>query len=192
MIDIALTEILLLMGPPGAGKGTQALELCQTRNLTQLSTGDMLRAHVKQGTELGKKAKAIMNSGELVSDEIMVGMVRAELEKMSEVRVLLDGFPRTIAQAKALNNLLQSMDLEIDKVILLAVNEEELVQRLSKRARAEGRDDDDEKTVRKRMQVYYQQTEPLLNFYEDSKKVLRINGLGGVSEVAARIQGALA
>ena len=189
---MALTEILLLMGPPGAGKGTQALELRQTRNLTQLSTGDMLRAHVKQGTELGKKAKAIMSAGELVPDEIMVGMVRAELEKMSEVRVLLDGFPRTITQARALNDLLQDMDLEIDKVILLEVSEEELIQRLSERARAEGRDDDDDETVRRRMQVYYQQTEPLLNFYKDSKRVVQVNGLGTVSEVAARIQGALA
>ncbi len=179
------------MGPPGAGKGTQATKLCKVRSLKKLSTGDMLRVHVKQGTELGKKAKAIMDLGELVSDDIMEGMVRVELEKMNEVRVLLDGFPRTIAQAEALDNLLSSMDLTVNKAILLEVADEELIQRLSKRAKAEGRDDDNEETIRKRMKVYHRQTEPLFNFYEAKKKMLRIDGMGSADEVTARIQGAL-
>ena len=180
------------MGPPGAGKGTQALKLCEVRGLKKLSTGDMLRSHVKEGTELGKKAKAIMDLGELVSDDIMIGMVRAELEKMDEVRVLLDGFPRTIVQAEDLNDLLQNMDLEIDNIILLEVNDEELIQRLFGRARAEGRNDDEEETVRRRMKVYHKQTEPLFKFYNDKGKVLQVNGVGTVNEVAQRIQGALA
>ncbi len=180
------------MGPPGAGKGTQATKLCEARDLKKLSTGDILRSHVKQGTELGKKAKAIMDSGELVSDDIMIGMVRAELEKMNEVRVLLDGFPRTIVQAEALNDLLQNMNLEIDSIVFLEVNDEELVQRLFRRAQAEGRNDDNEETIRRRMKVYHRQTEPLFKFYNDKGKVVRVNGMGSVNEVAERIQGALA
>ena len=188
---MSLTEILLLMGPPGAGKGTQAARLCETRKLKQLSTGDILRMHVKEGTELGRKAKAIMDSGELVPDAIMIDMVRVELEKMSEVRILLDGFPRTIAQAEALDNLLKSMDLEINKAILLEVNYEELVERLLKRAQAEGRDDDTEQIIHNRMRVYQERTKPLFDFYKAKNKVVQINGLGDVSEVTARIQGAL-
>lgn len=186
-----MSEILLLIGPPGSGKGTQALKLSEAYNLKKLSTGDMLRWHVKNGTELGKQAKVIMDSGELVSDDIMIGMVRSELEKMPKVRVLLDGFPRTSVQAKTLNALLAEMNLKVSKAIVLEVDDDELVQRLAKRARAENRDDDNEQTIRKRMKVYYEQTEPLINYYDQEGKVLRVNGMGDVDMITTRIKKAL-
>ena len=133
-----------------------------------------------------------MDLGELVSDDIMIAMVRTELEKMNEVRILLDGFPRTTVQAEALDNLLQSMNLEINSAIFLEVNDEELIQRLFERARAEGRDDDNEETVQKRMKVYQNQTKPIFEFYKDKGKLLQVNGMGTINEVAQRIQGALA
>ncbi len=180
-------EVLLFIGPPGAGKGTQAQLLCESRGLEQLSTGDMLRSHVSEGTELGKKAKAIMDAGELVSDEVILAMVKDKLATMQPVRVLLDGFPRTIAQAEGLDSLLAEAELSIDKVLLLEVNEDELVSRLLQRAQEQGRDDDTEEVIRNRMKVYHEQTAPLINYYTDSVGVQSIEGMGSVEDVSHRI-----
>lgn len=184
-------EILLLVGPPGAGKGTQADKLARARRLSKLSTGNMLREHVKQGSELGKQAKAIMDAGELVSDDIIINMVRGELEQGECIRFLLDGFPRTVAQAEALDKLLGEMNTGITGVVLLEVDEDELVARLVKRAGEEGRSDDNEETIRRRMSVYHQQTAPLIDYYQQRGTLRRIEGIGSVEDVFARISGVL-
>lgn len=181
------TEVVLLMGPPGAGKGTQASLLAEDRNLLKLSTGDMLRSHVKQGTELGLRAKSLMEEGVLVPDELIIAMVRAELEKMTPVRVLLDGFPRTTGQAAALDALLEELGAPIDAVIELRVDSDELIRRLLGRAVAEGRSDDNEETIRTRMQVYMEQTRPLLDYYRAAGTLRRVDGVGSTDEVSERI-----
>lgn len=185
------SEVLLLMGPPGAGKGTQAARLADLRGLRKLSTGDMLRAHVARGSELGQKAESIMKAGDLVPDDLIVAMVRSELEEMGEVRVLFDGFPRTTGQAAALDGLLAEFGAGMDAVIVLDVPEDELVRRLVARARDEGRDDDDEETVRKRMGVYRDSTRPLVDFYEARGVLTHVDGVGEVEEVTDRIRTAL-
>ena len=183
-------EVLLLMGPPGAGKGTQSEKLARARALTKLSTGDMLRDHVRRGTPLGERAKRIMEAGELVPDELIVSMVRDALSQ-DEVRVLLDGFPRTDVQAGALDALLSELDAAMTAAVLLEVDENELTGRLLRRAHKEGRVDDNETTIRKRMKVYQEQTQPLVDYYEARGKLRRVNGQGGVEEVFARISEAL-
>ena len=182
-----MAEALILMGPPGAGKGTQAVKLARARSLHKLSTGDMLRDHVKRGTELGQQAKSIMDAGGLVSDDIIIGMVRDELEQQDDVRVLLDGFPRTTAQAEALDGLLQEFDTPLTAAVLLEVDPDELTRRLLHRAGEEGRSDDNESTVRERMRVYQELTQPLVDYYEARGKLRRVDGSGTVEEVFARI-----
>ena len=181
------TAVVLLMGPPGAGKGTQAALLAKSRGLTKLSTGDMLRDNVKRGTELGKKAKSLMDEGVLVPDDLIIAMVREELARLEPVRVLLDGFPRTTGQAQALDKLLREERAPIDAVIVLSVDSEELVRRLTGRSAAEGRSDDNEDTIRTRMQVYQEQTRPLLDYYRAAGKLHRVDGVGTEAEVAERI-----
>ena len=183
------SEILLLMGPPGAGKGTQAVKLARARKLHKLSTGDMLRAHVKDGTELGQQAKGIMDAGELVPDDLIIAMVRAEIEatKAEGVRVLLDGFPRTPGQAEALDALLREYEAPLTAAVLLDVDEDELVTRLEQRAAEEGRSDDTAATVRTRMQVYRRDTQPLVEYYDGQSKLRRVQGTGSVEDVFARI-----
>lgn len=183
------SEVLLLMGPPGAGKGTQAVKLARARKLHKISTGDMLRSHVGKGTDLGRKAKSIMEAGELVPDDLIIDMVRSELEahKDTGVRVLLDGFPRTPGQASALDTLLQEYAAPLTAAVLLEVDENELVGRLSQRALEENRSDDDAATVIERMRVYREKTQPLLDYYDERVKLRRVNGVGTVEEVFARI-----
>ncbi len=180
-------EIVLLMGPPGAGKGTQAVKLARARSLLKISTGDMLRDHIKRGTELGQQAKAIVDSGQLVSDDIVIGMVRSEIAGMNPVRVLFDGFPRTPAQADALDNLLKEFSTGITGVVLLEVNEDELVGRLLERAQKEGRSDDTEAVIRERMKVYKSSTKPVVDYYEKRSKLRKVDGVGSLEEVFARI-----
>jgi adenylate kinase len=176
------------MGPPGAGKGTQASKLARARQLLKLSTGDMLRNHVAQGSALGQQAKAIMEAGELVPDALIIAMVKEAIAAQnSDVRVLLDGFPRTPGQAEALETLLREFDTALTAAILLEVNEDELVARLLKRAQEEGRSDDNEATIRRRMQVYREQTQPLVDYYAAKSKLRRVSGEGSVEEVFARI-----
>lgn len=181
------SEVLLLVGPPGAGKGTQAEKLARARRLTKLSTGDMLRDHVKRGTDLGQAAKTVMDAGGLVSDALIIEMVRGELSAQPTVRVLLDGFPRTAVQAEALDALLGELGAAITAVVLLEVDTDELVSRLVKRAHEQGRTDDNEATIRTRMGVYHEQTAPLVDYYETRGKLRRVAGVGSVEEVFARI-----
>ncbi len=185
------SEVVLLMGPPGAGKGTQADRLATARGLTKLSTGDMLRGHVKRGTDLGVRAKALMDEGVLVPDEIIIGMVRSELDRQQPIRVLLDGFPRTTGQAQALDELLAGYGAKIDAALELVVEEEELVRRLLARSEQEGRSDDNEETIRTRMRVYRDQTAPLLDYYRSAGKLTSVDGVGSTDAVFARIQNAL-
>lgn len=182
------SEIVLLMGPPGAGKGTQAGLLASSRGLTQLSTGDMLRDHVRRGTELGQRAKTIMDAGDLVPDDVIIGMVRETLAAAPELRFLLDGFPRTPAQAAALDALLAELGTQVTAAIALEADDEELVQRLLRRAELEGRSDDNEATVRNRMEVYRRQTQPLLEYYEGRGALKRVDGIGSIEEIQARIR----
>ena len=181
------SEVLLLMGPPGAGKGTQAIKLARARSLSKLSTGDMLRDHVKRGTDLGQQAKAIMDAGQLVSDDLVIAMVRSELKQLSGIRVLFDGFPRTAAQADVLDALLKEFSTSITAVVLLEVDEDELVGRLLQRSKEEGRSDDTEEVIRERMKVYKNQTAPVVDYYEKRSKLRRVAGMGSVEEVFARI-----
>jgi adenylate kinase len=157
----------------------------------KLATGDMLRDHVRRGSELGKRAKVIMDAGELVSDDIIVGMVRSTLAAENSVRVLFDGFPRTPAQARALDDLLEELAAPITAVILLEVDEDELVARLAGRARQEGRSDDNANTIRRRMRVFDEQTRPLIDYYESKGKLRRLSGEGRIEDVSARVEGAL-
>jgi adenylate kinase len=190
-MDVAGNEVVLLMGPPGAGKGTQASLLADRRKLAKLSTGDMLRSHVGRGTELGKRAQRIMESGGLVSDDIIIGMVRSEIERLQPLRVLLDGFPRTRAQARELDEILAEQDAAIDAVVALQVPDDELVERLLNRAREQGRTDDNEDTIRERMKVYREETQPLLEFYDERGELRRVEGTGSVEEVFERIEAVL-
>lgn len=184
-------EVLLFMGPPGAGKGTQADLVAAERGLTKLSTGDMLRDHVKRGTELGVQAKTIMDAGDLVSDEIIIGMVNSKLDELTPVRVLLDGFPRTSAQAEALDELLGEYGASVRAAVLLDVAEDELVRRLLARASQEGRSDDNEETIRTRMRVYQEQTAPLLAYYGAQGKLTKVDGVGDLAVVTNRVKAAL-
>lgn len=186
-MSLTNAEVLLLVGPPGAGKGTQAEKLARARRLKKLSTGDLLREHVRQGTELGVAAKAVMDRGELVSDRLIIEMVRGEVDGQSPLRVLLDGFPRTAVQAEALDVLLAEYSAALTAAVLLEVNTDELVARLVKRAEEQGRTDDNEATIRTRMQVYSEQTAPLVAYYEARGKLRRVEGVGSVEEVFARI-----
>ena len=179
---------ILLLGPPGAGKGTQATLIANALHVPHISTGDMLRSAVADGTGLGKQVESIMAAGELVSDELVVAIVDERLSKDdARCGYLLDGFPRTIGQAEALND---SVIDAIGTVVLLDVDTEEVVQRLLKRAEEEGRADDNEETIRRRLQVFEADTSPLVDFYGDA--VLTIDGMGAVDEVLSRIMIALA
>ncbi len=184
-------EVVLLMGPPGAGKGTQAEILSASRNLRQLSTGDILRRNVAEGTDLGITAKAFMDAGDLVPDDLIISMVRSELHGDEGVRVLFDGYPRNPAQARQLDQLLQESGAELTAAIVLEVDFDEVVRRLLQRAQDQGRSDDSEETVRHRLRVYVEQTQPLIDYYGQTGKLVRVNGLGTVEEVSQRVAGVL-
>jgi adenylate kinase len=188
---------VVLLGPPGAGKGTQAQVIAQRLGVPAISTGDIFRANVSGQTELGERAKAYMDAGDLVPDEITVAMVKDRLaEPDAKSGFLLDGFPRTIAQAEQLRESLGELGHSLDRVLELVVDEEELVRRLSgRRMLVDGemiqRDDDKPETVRHRLQVYREQTEPLSGFYESAGQLSRIDAIGEVEEVTARAMTAL-
>ena len=183
---------IVLLGAPGAGKGTQAARLVKWLGVPHVSTGDMLRAAVAAGTELGKQAKAVMESGALVGDDIVIGLAGERLrESDAAAGFVLDGFPRTEAQAEALDALLRQLETPLDCCLEIAVDTEAVVQRLISRAEIEGRSDDNEETIRNRMRVYREQTEPLLDYYRQRAVLAEVNGRGSVEEVAERIQEAL-
>ncbi len=185
---------LILLGPPGAGKGTQAEALAKRRGLVQLSTGDMLRAAVKAGTEIGKKAEAIMKSGGLVPDEIVIGIIAERIEQPDcENGFILDGFPRTLNQAAALDRLLASKSKKLDAVVELKVDDAALLSRIENRARetvAAGgtvRADDNAEALKTRLMAYYRETSPLIGYYFASGKLKTIDGMAAIPEVARQL-----
>jgi len=181
---------VILFGAPGAGKGTQAERLVSGRGLVQLSTGDMLRAAIAAGTDLGLRAKGIMDRGELVSDDIIVGMIAARIDDDDCANgVILDGFPRTVAQAHALDKMLDSKGLALDCVIEIKVDETALFARIENRAAETGgaRSDDNADTLLKRLAVYHENTAPLLPYYADKGVLKTVDGMNSIDEVAAQI-----
>ncbi|MEM9015168.1 MAG: adenylate kinase [Pseudomonadota bacterium] len=190
--------ILIFLGPPGAGKGTQATHIVEKYGVPQLSTGDMLRGAVSAGTPVGKQAQAIMDRGDLVSDEIVAAIVEERIEEDDCAKgFLLDGFPRTIAQAEMLDVMLEKKGLNLDVVVQLRVDEEVLIDRLKTRieetiARGDAlRADDNEETFRKRLGVYREQTAPLIPYYEDQGKLRVVDGMGPIEEVSKAIDSIL-
>jgi adenylate kinase len=190
---------LILLGPPGAGKGTQAEALAKRRGLVQLSTGDMLRAAVKAGTEIGLKAESIMKSGSLVPDEVVIGIIAERIEQPDCANgFILDGFPRTLKQAAALDELLDSKGTILDAVIELKVNDEALLARIENRARetvAAGgtpRADDNAEALRTRLMAYYKETSPLIGYYFAQGKLRTLDGMAPIPEVGRQIDELLA
>jgi adenylate kinase len=183
---------MLIMGPPGAGKGTQGKKVAEEFGIPEISTGAIFRSNVAEKTELGKVVSAIMEKGELVPDSVTVDLVADRLAKPDTAPgFLLDGFPRTVAQAEALDGILAKLGITLDAVLSLVVDGETLVQRMMKRAEIEGRADDNEETIRRRFEVYTAETEPLLALYRDRGLLVEVDGLGAVDEVHARIVAAL-
>jgi adenylate kinase len=206
---------IILLGPPGAGKGTQAKMLVEKYHIPQISTGDILRAAVKEGTQLGKEAKSYMDKGELVPDSVVIGIVEERIQEPDcKNGYMLDGFPRTVPQAKALDEMLQKLSSQIDHVVSIEVPQEELIKRLTGRRtcrecgagyhvmfdppKKEGvcdkcggelyqRDDDNEQTVRSRLQVYDSQTKPLIEYYQAQGKLRPIDGVGDIKEIFERV-----
>jgi adenylate kinase len=183
---------MLLLGPPGAGKGTQALRLVEKLGIPQISTGDMLRGAVADGTDVGRQAQVYMDRGELVPDAVVIGVAEERLSQAdAESGFVLDGFPRTAAQAAALDALLERMGTSLERCVALVVDEDSLVTRLLGRAKIEGRSDDSEETIRTRMSVYRAQTAPLVDYYRERGILTEVDGLGSIEEIAKRIEGAL-
>ncbi len=207
---------MILVGPPGAGKGTQAKRITERLGIPQISTGDMFRAAVKDGTEMGLKAKEYMDKGALIPDEVVIGVVKERLSKPDCAKgFILDGFPRTLAQASALDNLLKEIGTAIDHVVVIDVPDDDLVRRLSGRRTCRNcgfmyhiefnppkkpgicdrcggelyqRDDDKEETIRNRLKTYHAQTEPIVEFYSSKGLVRKINGTGSMEEVEKAIE----
>ena len=184
---------VVLMGPPGAGKGTQASILANVLGVPHISTGDIFRANVSQGTPLGVEAKRYMDAGEYVPDGVTNAMVRDRLSS-DDCRpgFLLDGYPRTVEQVGELAAMLRSDSLALDAVLELTVDMDEVVARLVKRASEQGRSDDTEDVIRRRLEVYFEQTAPLTSMYADQGLLVRVDGLGSIEDVSARIGAALA
>jgi adenylate kinase len=183
---------LILFGPPGAGKGTQAKTLVSERGWVQLSTGDMLRAAIAAESELGLKVKDIIARGDLVSDDIVIALIEERLPKAETAGgAIFDGFPRTVAQAEALDALLEKRGAPIGKVLRLVVDQQELVERMEKRAAEEGRADDTVEAFKNRLETYNAQTAPLIPYYQAQGKLVDVDGMGGIEDVSARINTAL-
>jgi adenylate kinase len=183
---------IVLLGAPGSGKGTQAALMVEELGLPHISTGDLLRAAVAAGSELGQKARAVMDRGELVSDEIMLGLIEERLARDDARRgFILDGYPRNIAQAEALDTLLERIGQPVDEALQIDVDPEMVVQRIAKRAAEEGRSDDTEEVVRNRLKVYAEQTAPVVDYYGRTGILSRVLGEGSIEEVFQRIRGVL-
>jgi adenylate kinase len=184
---------LILFGPPAAGKGTQAKRLVDGRGMVQLSTGDLLRAARASGSALGEKVAGIMDRGELVSAEIVIALIEERLAEAERAGgAIFDGFPRTLAQAQALDILLKENGQQIDKVLRLKVDDAALLKRIEGRFLAEGRPDDNPESFKVRLAAYNDQTAPLLPYYEGQGKLVEIDGMASIEDVAAQIDQALA
>jgi adenylate kinase len=183
---------LILFGPPAAGKGTQAKRLVEQRGMVQLSTGDMLRAAIASGSELGQKVKGVLDRGELVTDEIVIALIEDRLpEAEAAGGAIFDGFPRTVAQAQALDRMLAARGQKIDSVLRLKVDEPALIERITKRFADQGRPDDNPEVFVTRLAAYNAQTAPLLPYYREQGKLTELDGMGSVETVAASIDAAL-
>ena len=179
---------VVFLGPPGSGKGTQAKLLGKRLGVPQISTGDMLREAVRRETALGCRAKAIMEAGELVPDDVVIGLIRERIAAADAARgFVLDGFPRTVEQAQALDGLLEDNGTPLDAVVDFAVPEATLLERLIGRAEQEARSDDRPETIRERLRVYGEKNDPLVRFYEAAGLLTRVDGFGSVDDVTARI-----
>ena len=174
---------LLFLGPPGAGKGTQAVRICETNGMKHLSTGDLLRAEVTAGSELGREAEAVMNRGELVSDALVLAIVENQMKALASGGWLLDGFPRTVPQAEALDPLLFELQQPIEAVVLLELDDAVLIQRLLSRGRA----DDSEGVIRNRLEVYRDKTSPLISYYREKNLLITVPAEGNVEDITDRI-----
>ena len=183
---------LVLLGAPGSGKGTQAASLKTSLGVPHVSTGDLLRAAVKAGTPLGLKAKAVMEAGQLVSDDIVLGMLEERLaEADAKAGFILDGYPRNVAQCTALEALLARIGQPLDVAVKLEVPNELIVERIAGRAAAEGRKDDTPETVRERLRVYAEQTEPVASYFERIGKLRCVDGVGELEDISRRVLAAL-
>ena len=183
---------LVILGPPGSGKGTQAAMLVEHLNVPHISTGALLRRAIEEGSELGTKAKAIIEKGELVPDDVMLGIVEQRLgAEDAAAGFILDGYPRNVAQAEALDTMLERLGRPVQEAIHIDVDEEVIVERIARRAALEGRSDDSEETVRNRLRVYAEQTAPVADYYEKRGLLTRVWGHGEIDEILQRILGAL-
>ncbi len=180
---------IILFGPPGSGKGTQAVKLADAFGLVHISTGDLFRYEMKNNTPLGQQAKAYMEKGQLVPDEVTIGMLNNKVEAHPEANgFIFDGFPRTVAQAEALDKLLEEKGQQIDALIALDVPDEEIIQRILLRAETSGRaDDSDESIIRNRIDVYKSQTQPVYDYYDEKCKSHTLPGLGSIEEIFSRL-----
>ena len=185
-----MAATIVLLGPPGSGKGTQAARLCDDLGLVSLVTGDLLRNARARGTDLGRRASQHMDRGELVPDELIIGMISEAIADSGDAPIVLDGFPRNVAQADALAGALASRARELNAVVLIDVPDEVAATRIS--GRNEGREDDRPETVRERLRIYHEETEPLVAYYEERGLLLRVDGTRGADAVNAGIRDALA
>ncbi|RMD45673.1 MAG: adenylate kinase [Aquificota bacterium] len=202
-----MAKTIIFLGPPGAGKGTQAQRLVEEKGFIQISTGDILREAVKNGTELGKKAKKYMDAGKLVPDDLIISIIKEKLKELEGKNVILDGFPRTIPQAEALDNMLPELNRKVDAVILFEIPDNEIIERLSGRrvdpktgkvyhvkynpppkgVEVIQRDDDKEEVIKKRLEVYHQQTAPLIEYYKNQNKLFAVNASKSPDDVYKEI-----
>ena len=179
---------IVIFGAPGPGKGTQSERIVEKYGINHISTGDVLRAEIKNGTELGKTAKGYIDQGQLIPDELMIDILASVFDSFKDSKgVIFDGFPRTIAQAEALKKMLAERGQDVSVMVDLDVPEEELMVRLIKRGKDSGRADDNEETIKKRLHVYHSQTAPLIDWYKNEKKYQHINGLGTMEGIFAEI-----
>ena len=179
---------IVIFGAPGSGKGTQSERIVERYGINHISTGDVLRAEIKNGTELGKTAKGYIDQGQLIPDELMIDILASVFDSFKDSKgVIFDGFPRTIAQAEALKKMLAERGQDVTVMVDLEVPEDELMTRLIKRGKDSGRADDNEETIKKRLHVYHSQTAPLIDWYKNEKKYQHINGLGTMDGIFADI-----
>lgn len=183
-----MSKVVIFLGPPGSGKGTQASRLARDLGLQRLSTGEMLREHAARGTELGRQVAPLLDAGHLVPDDVVISMIRQRLSSMDDIRVIFDGFPRTVAQAEALDVLLEELSCPICATVLLDAPEDELQKRMLTRARLEGRSDDTPETIQNRFKVYHERTKPLVDYYAARGHLRNLDGTGAPDEVYRRLK----